>query len=182
MGFFWPSRVQNNLVWELVIRILGPLRSKWMGNFWPSRVHFVLLFSLQTVMLFYVWLSLSCICDFNILALIQCSIISTIVQVTLRTFYPLFEHWDIDHNQMRNFAKSAKNAWNVFVRNSSSSNYRVDGNSNLSSTINKQNSVLNFNPLESRFLAISTALDLRTWTVKGVSDKSEMHMQLQSIN
>jgi hypothetical protein len=50
---------------------------------------------------------------------------------------------------MRNFAKSPKNAWNVFVRNSSSSNYRVDGNANLSSTINKQISALNFNPLES---------------------------------
>ena len=162
-------------------------------------------------MLFYVWFSLSCIHDFNILASIQCSIISTIVQVTLRTFYPLFEHWYIDHKQMRNFAKPAKNAWNVFVRNSSSSNYRVDGNANLSSTINKQSSVLNFNPLESlkkrghwkqrnkcgicsfekwnsflnctslnnssRFLAISTALDLRTWTVKVVSDKSEMQLQ-----
>ena len=47
--FFWLSRVQNNLVWELVIRILGPLRSKWMGNFWQSKVHFVLFFSPQTV-------------------------------------------------------------------------------------------------------------------------------------
>jgi len=195
MVFFWLSRVQNNLVWELVIRILGPLRSKWMGNFWQSKVHFVLFFSPQTVEPCYF------MCDFPSVAfVISIYWLRFSVQLFQQLYKSHSEHFILFLIKMLGMCLCATVHRAI-----------VDGNANLSSTINKQISALNFNPLESlkkrghwkqrnkcgicsfekrnsflnctslnnssRFLAISTALDLRTWTVKVVSDKSEMQLQ-----